>query len=99
MAEYMVFIWDDEQAWEHASPERVQATMAAHREFIARNASAVRGGSRLYPSAASTSPSDQTRPDAKPLSHTRPATPWAVPAMGTAQTPPDHREDHPPPLL
>jgi hypothetical protein len=55
MAEYMVFIWDDEQAWEHASPQRVQATMAAHREFIARNASAVRGGSRLHPSAASTS--------------------------------------------
>src|SRR5260370_26079086 len=55
MAEYMVFIWDDEQAWEHASPERVQATMAAHREFIARNAPAVRGGSRLHPGAASTS--------------------------------------------
>src|SRR5258708_4141686 len=52
MAEYMVFIWDDERAWEHASPERVQATMAAHREFIARNASAGRGGSRLHPAAA-----------------------------------------------
>src|SRR6516165_2931107 len=41
MAEYMVFIWDDEQSWERADP----ATVAA----------ALRGGNRLHPSAASTS--------------------------------------------
>ncbi len=55
MAEYMVFIWDDETAWEAADPQAVQATMAAHRDFMARNASALRGGDRLHPSPASTS--------------------------------------------
>lgn len=55
MGEYMVFIWDDEQAWEAAEPEVVEATMAAHREFIAAHGSALRGGNRLHPSAASTS--------------------------------------------
>jgi hypothetical protein len=34
-----------------------------------------------------------------PPSPTWPATPWAGSGEGTAQTPPDHREDHPPPLL
>ena len=55
MAEYMVFIWDDEQSWERADPATVAATMAAHQEFIARHAAALRGGNRLHPSAASTS--------------------------------------------
>src|SRR5262249_41911472 len=52
---YMVFIWDDEQSWERANPATVAATMAAHQEFIARHAAALRGGKRLHPSAASTS--------------------------------------------
>ena len=55
MAEYMVLIWDDEQSWERADPATVAATMAAHQEFIARHAAALRGGNRLHPSAASTS--------------------------------------------
>ena len=55
MAEYMLFIWDDEQAWAHADPQTVDATMAAHREFIAANGPALRGGNRLHPSPASTS--------------------------------------------
>src|SRR5215469_9677856 len=55
VAEYMVFIWDDEQSWERADPATVAATMAAHQEFIARHAAALRGGNRLHPSAASTS--------------------------------------------
>jgi len=55
MAEYMVFIWDDEQSWERADPATVEGTMAAHQEFMARHAAAVRGGNRLHPSAASTS--------------------------------------------
>src|SRR6516225_9560313 len=55
MAEYVVFIWDDEQSWERAGPATVEATMAAHREFMARNAAALRGGNRLHPSAVSTS--------------------------------------------
>ena len=55
MAEYVVFIWDDEQAWELADPATVEATMAAHQQFIARHAAVLRGGNRLYTSAASTS--------------------------------------------
>ena len=55
MAEYIVFIWDDEQSWERADPATVAATMAAHQAFIARHAAALRGGNRLHPSAASTS--------------------------------------------
>jgi hypothetical protein len=54
-AEYMVFIWDDEQAWERADPGIVEQTMAAHREFITRHAATLRGGNRLHPSGASTS--------------------------------------------
>src|SRR5262249_47037121 len=42
-------------SWERADPATVAATMAAHQEFIARHAAALRGGNRLHPSAASTS--------------------------------------------
>jgi hypothetical protein len=55
MTEYMLFIWDDEQAWEQADPAVVDATMAAHREFIAAHGAALRGGNRLHPSPMSTS--------------------------------------------
>jgi hypothetical protein len=55
MAEYMVFIWDDEAAWERADPGTVASTMAAHEDFIARNAGALRGGNRLHPSGTATS--------------------------------------------
>ncbi len=55
MAEYLLFIWDDEQAWAQADPTVVDATMAAHRAFIAAHSPALRGGNRLHPSAASTS--------------------------------------------
>jgi len=55
MAEYVVFIWDDEESWEGASPSTVAATMAAHQQFMARHAAALRGGNRLHPSAATTS--------------------------------------------
>ena len=55
MAEYMVFIWDDEQSWERADLRTVETTMAAHQQFMARHAAALRGGNRLHPSVASTS--------------------------------------------
>ena len=55
MAEYLLFIWDDEQAWAQADPRTMEATMAAHREFIAANHPVLRGGNRLHPSAASPS--------------------------------------------
>lgn len=55
MAEYMVFIWDDEAAWAQADPGTVASTMAEHEKFIARHASALRGGNRLHTSDATTS--------------------------------------------
>ena len=55
MAEYMMFIWDDEQLWERADPGIVAATMAAHQQFIARHAGVLRGGNRLHPSVVSSS--------------------------------------------
>lgn len=55
MAEYLVFIWDDESAWAKASARVVKQTMTAHEEFMARHATALRGGNRLHPSWASTS--------------------------------------------
>ena len=55
MAEYVVFIWSDEQAWERADPATVEQTMAKHREFMTRHAGALRGGNQLHPSGVSTS--------------------------------------------
>jgi hypothetical protein len=55
MAEYMVFIWDDEAAWANADPGTIAANQAAHEDFIARNAPALRGGNRLHPSGTATS--------------------------------------------
>jgi hypothetical protein len=55
MAEYMVFIWDDEAAWAAADPGTVAANQAAHEEFIARNAGVLRGGNRLHSSDTATS--------------------------------------------
>jgi hypothetical protein len=54
MPEYMMFIWDDEQAWAHADPGMVDAVMGAHGQFIAEHAGQIRGGNRLHPSAATT---------------------------------------------
>jgi hypothetical protein len=54
VSEYVVFIWDDEQAWQRADPDVVDATMAAHRAFIAAYRPVLRGGNRLYPSGATT---------------------------------------------
>ncbi len=55
MAGYMVFIWDDEAAWANADPHTVESTMAAHTDFMARHAAALRGGSRLHTSDTATS--------------------------------------------
>jgi len=54
MPEYMMFIWDDEQAWELAEPATVEATMRAHGEFVAEHAGVIRGGNRLHTSESST---------------------------------------------
>lgn len=55
MAEYMVFIWDDEASWAAADPGIVAANQADHEDFIARNAGALRGGNRLHRGETATS--------------------------------------------
>ena len=55
MAEYMVFIWDDEAAWANADPRTIEATLAAHQDFTTRHAGALRGGSRLHAGDTATS--------------------------------------------
>lgn len=55
MAEYMVFIWEDEAAWVNADPHTIEATMGAHQDFLTRNAGVLRGGDRLHMSDTATS--------------------------------------------
>ncbi len=55
MAEYMVFIWDDEAAWANADPRTVDATQAAHQDFMTRHAGVLRGSNRLHTSDTATS--------------------------------------------
>lgn len=55
MAEYMVFIWDDEAAWANADPHTIEVTLAAHQDFLTRHAGALRGGNRLHTSDTATS--------------------------------------------
>jgi hypothetical protein len=55
MAEYMVFVWDDEAAWANADPRTIEATLAGHQDFMTRHAGALRGGNRLHTSETATS--------------------------------------------
>ena len=55
MAEYMLFIWDDEAALASADQATADALLAAHEAFIAQNAAVLRGGNRLHPSLTATS--------------------------------------------
>ena len=55
MAEYMLFIWEDEAAFARADPAAADAILAGHESFIAQNAAVLRGGNRLHPSLTATS--------------------------------------------
>jgi hypothetical protein len=55
MSQYLVLIYEDEQAWENADPPTVAAIMADHRTFGQRNAAAIRGGAALHPTGTATS--------------------------------------------
>lgn len=59
MAKYLFLIYQDESAWEHATPEVGQQTLAAHEAFGAAHGSKLRGGDALERSATATS----VRPD------------------------------------
>jgi hypothetical protein len=55
MAEYLILIYADENAWEGVSEEEKQAAYAEYGAFGERNASVIRGGSELAPTATATS--------------------------------------------
>ena len=55
MSQYLVLIYDDEQAWQQADPSLYDTSMRDHKEFMAANRSQILGLNRLRPSAAATS--------------------------------------------
>jgi hypothetical protein len=55
MAEYLVLIYEDEQAMAAADPSAWQTMMDGHTAFGERNGSAIRGGNALQPAATATS--------------------------------------------
>lgn len=55
MPGYLILIHDDEQAFQQADSSVYEQTLRRHQEFIAANASHLRGGHRLRPSTTATS--------------------------------------------
>lgn len=55
MSEYLILLYEDEQAWEGADRAVYERTLREHQEFIAANGAHLRGGHRLRPSSAATS--------------------------------------------
>jgi hypothetical protein len=55
MSQYVILIYEDEQAWEKIDPRRAGAIMADHRAFGEKNAAALRGGAALHPTSSATS--------------------------------------------
>lgn len=47
MSEYLILIYDDEDAWINAAPEVAEKLMSGHNAFTEKNADAVRGGNAL----------------------------------------------------
>ncbi len=54
MSQYLVLIYEDEQAWENVDPRTAGAIMADHRAFGERNGAALRGGAALHPTSSAT---------------------------------------------
>ena len=55
MAEYLVLIYEDENAWNNADPETSQQIMKEHEVFGEQNGPALRGGNALQPTGTATS--------------------------------------------
>jgi len=55
MAEYLILIYGDESAWEHAEPGTAEDVTKGHQAFGERNAKSLRGGDALQPTATATS--------------------------------------------
>ena len=55
MSQYVILIYEDEQAWASIDPRKAGAIMADHRAFGEQNANALRGGAALHPTSSATS--------------------------------------------
>lgn len=55
MSQYVILIYEDEQAWGNVDPRQAGAIMADHRTFGEKNADALRGGAALHPTSSATS--------------------------------------------
>ncbi len=55
MAEYLILIYEDESAWDHAERNTSGKIMNDHMVFGERNSGALRGGNALQPTSTATS--------------------------------------------
>ena len=55
MANYLVLIYDNEEAWAHAEPGTSERILEGHRVFGTENAGVIRGGDALQPTSTATS--------------------------------------------
>ena len=55
MAQYLALIYEDETAYETATPEVLKEVMTDHQAFGEANGAALRGGNALQPTATATS--------------------------------------------
>ena len=55
MAQYLVLIYADEEAWANAGQENYDLAMKEHNEFSEANGAALLGGNALQPTATATS--------------------------------------------
>jgi len=59
MSQFLILIYDDEDAWANAGPETAERIMQGHNKFGENNGPAIKGGDALQPSTTATS----IRPD------------------------------------
>jgi hypothetical protein len=59
MSQYLILIYDDEAAWEGASPEVIGQVHQGHTRFAEANGAAMAGGNALQPTTTATT----VRPD------------------------------------
>ena len=55
MAEYLVLIYEDESAMEHADPSAFATMMDGHQAFGEKHGAVIRGGNALQPAGTATS--------------------------------------------
>jgi hypothetical protein len=55
MSQYLILIYDDENAWASATEAQTGAIMTGHNDFAAKHAAAIVGGNALQPTGTATS--------------------------------------------